>query len=60
MLRENRQMQLSLSPYNGIYDAVVPQDHLLRKIKENIDFSFVNQMLKKQYCEHFGRPAKRN
>ena len=58
MLRENRQMQLSLSPYNGIYDAVVPQDHLLRKIKENIDFSFVNQMLKKQYCEHFGRPAK--
>jgi transposase len=35
----------------------VPQDHLLRKIKEHIDFSFVNPMLKKQYCEAFGRPA---
>jgi transposase len=58
MLRKNSQMSLSLSPYSGIYDAVVPRDHLLRKIKENIDFSFVNPMLKKQYCEYFGRPAK--
>jgi transposase len=31
---------------------------LLRKIKDNIDFSFVNPMLKKQYCEALGRPAK--
>ena len=58
MLRENDQLRISLSPYSGIYDAVVPQDHLLRKIKDNIDFSFVNPMLKKQYCEEFGRPAK--
>ena len=58
MLRGNEQMRLSLSPYRGIYDLVVPKDHLLRKIKGNIDFSFVNPMLKKQYCEKFGRPAK--
>jgi transposase len=57
MLKENTQMRLSLSPYSGIYDAVVAKDHLLRKIKENIDFSFVNPMLKKQYCEALGRPA---
>jgi len=57
MLRENEQTRLSLSPYSGIYDAIVPQDHLLRKIKDNIDFSFVSPMLKKQYCEAFGRPA---
>ena len=31
---------------------------LLRKMKENIDFSFINPMLRKQYCENFGRPAK--
>ncbi len=31
---------------------------LSRKMKENIDFSFVNPMLHKQYCENFGRPAK--
>ena len=58
MLRDNSQIKLSLSPYQGLYDLVVPQDNLLRKIKENIDFSFVNPMLRKQYCEHFGRPAK--
>jgi len=51
-------MKLSLSPYQGLYDLVVPEDNFLRKIKENIDFSFVNPMLRKQYCENFGRPAK--
>ena len=30
----------------------------MRRLKENIDFSFVNAMLKKQHCEHYGRPAK--
>jgi transposase len=58
MLRESNQMSLSLSPYQGLYDLVVPADNLLRKIKEHIDFSFVNPMLRKQYCETFGRPAK--
>ena len=58
MLKEHSQLKLPLSPYQGIYDAIIPADHLLRKIKENIDFSFVNPMLRKQYCENFGRPAK--
>ncbi|MEL7622439.1 MAG: IS1182 family transposase [Clostridiales bacterium] len=56
MLRNGTQLQLS--EYAGIYDLVIPPDHFLRKIKENVDFSFVNPMLKEQYCEHFGRPAK--
>jgi IS5 family transposase len=50
--------QLKISEYNSLYDIVVPKDNLLRKINENIDFSFVNPMLAKSYCEHFGRPAK--
>ena len=58
MLKDNSQMCLSLVPYQGLYDAIIPQKHLLRRIKENIDFNFVNPMLRKQYCEHFGRPAK--
>ncbi len=56
MLIENTQMKLS--QYRSLYDIVVPENHFLRKVKENIDFSFVNPMLKKQYCETFGRPAK--
>ena len=55
MLRQTEQMKLS--PYRDLYDIVVPQDNLLRKIKEKIDFSFVNPMLKEQYCEKYGRPA---
>lgn len=58
MLKDHSQLQLSLSPYQGLYDATIPADHLLLRIKENIDFSFVNPMLRKQYCENFGRPAK--
>jgi transposase len=49
---------MSLSPYSGLYDIVVAEDHLLRKIKYNIDFSFVNPMLRRQYSEKYGRPAK--
>jgi len=56
MLKENNQMQIS--EYSRIYEIIVPADNILRRIKDNIDFSFVNPMLKKSYCEHFGRPAK--
>lgn len=58
MLKDNTQMILDLSPYQGLYDVIIPKNHILRKLKDNIDFSFVNPMLRKQYCEHFGRPAK--
>ncbi len=51
-------MSFDLSPYQGLYDTIIPKDHILRRMKENIDFSFVNPILKKQYCENFGRPAK--
>ena len=58
MLKNYGQTEMELSPYQGLYDAIIPKEHILRRLKENIDFSFVNPMLKKQYCEHFGRPAK--
>lgn len=58
MLKESAQITIDLSPYQGLYDAIIPQNHILRRLKENIDFSFVNPMLRKQYCEKFGRPAK--
>ena len=50
--------QLKFSEYENLYDVVVPKDNILRKIRETIDFSFINPMLAKSYCEHFGRPAK--
>ena len=58
MRKDTTQITMDLSPYQGLYEEIIPQDHILRKLKENIDFSFVNSLLRKQYCEHFGRPAK--
>ena len=46
MLRDNNQLRLSLSPYEKLYEIIIPKGHILRRIKENIDFSFVNPMLK--------------
>ena len=49
MLKDNSQICLSLSPYQGLYDAIIPQKHLLRRIKENIDFSFVKHQCTRGY-----------
>ena len=49
MLKDTAQMVMELSPYQGLYEEIIPQDHILRRLKDNIDFSFVNPMLCKQY-----------
>ena len=41
MLKDNSQMVLDLSPYQGLYEAIIPRDHILRRLKDSIDFSFV-------------------
>jgi transposase len=50
--------QYKISEYRSLYDIIIEEDNLLRKIKENIDFSFVNPMLSESYCKYYGRPAK--
>ncbi|MFC1977061.1 IS1182 family transposase [Chloroflexota bacterium] len=41
-----------------LYDRIVPVDHLLRKINQVVDFSFVGQILKDRYNPDIGRPAE--
>jgi transposase len=41
-----------------LYDRIVPQDHLLRKINQVVDFSFINDIVKDRYNPDFGRPAE--
>ena len=41
-----------------LYDKIVPQDHLLRKINAVVDFSFVNDLVRDRYTPDFGRPAE--
>jgi transposase len=37
-------------------DQLVPEDHLLRKINQYIDFSFIYEKTKSYYCDNNGRP----
>ena len=53
------QLKLSLSYYSDLYDMIVPKDHILRKIRELIDFSFIYDELKNKYCLDNGRNAKK-
>ncbi len=41
-----------------LYDRIVPQDHLLRKINAVVDFSFIHELVKDRYTPDFGRPAE--
>ena len=41
-----------------IYDRIIPQDHLLRKIDQTVDFSFVYELVRDRYTPDFGRPAE--
>jgi IS5 family transposase len=43
---------------NYLYDRIVPIDHLLRKINQVVDFSFVRQILEDRYHPDLGRPAE--
>ncbi|SMP07196.1 Transposase domain, partial [Laceyella tengchongensis] len=38
-------------------EELVPRDHLLRKINETIDFSFIAEKCKELYCQDNGRPC---
>jgi transposase len=41
-----------------LYDRIVPADHLLRKINQVVDFSFIRDLVKDRYTPDFGRPAE--
>lgn len=51
------QISVSLSEYSGLYDIIIPKDHLLRRMKESIDFSSIYRELLSKYCIDNGRTA---
>lgn len=55
---ENKYKQITISEHISLYDKIISKDNFLRKLKENIDFSFVNKLVEKEYSEKYGRPAK--
>jgi hypothetical protein len=51
------QQTIIVSPYLELYNLVVPKDNMLRQINELVDFSFVYEELKENYCLDNGRNA---
>ena len=56
MLREKAKAKQS--EYEVVMlEELVPEDHLLRKIEQAVDFSFIHDLCKDLYCPDNGRPA---
>lgn len=51
------QFEVIRSQYTTLYDLIIPKDHMLRKINEDIDFSMIEDELIDKYCLDNGRNA---
>lgn len=52
---KDKDMQLSI--YSVLYNKI-PDNHTLKILKDEVDFSFINAALEQTYCKYYGRPAK--
>ena len=50
--------QQRFSEYASLYDIIIPKDNELRRLKEEIDFSFIRSELKDKYSQCIGRLAE--
>ncbi len=48
------QHTIQFSDYSELYDLIIPQDNLLRRIKDIVDFSFIQKELMDKYCHDNG------
>lgn len=53
-----QQQSIPFTAFAGLYDIVVPKNHMLRQINELIDFSFIYDELVSKYCPDNGRRAE--
>lgn len=51
------QQSMTFSPFMELYNLIIPADNMLRKVNELIDFTFVYDELKDNYCHDNGRNA---
>lgn len=51
-------MEMSFSKYKELYEILIPQDNQWRRMRNEIDFSFVYDLLEDSYSNKMGRTAK--
>ena len=56
MLSEYNQLQIS--DYEGLYNRIISQDHVLRQLNDLINYRFVVEELRDKYCLDNGRNAE--
>lgn len=52
------QQTIPFSDYTDLYDLIIPEDNLLRRINDLVDFSFIQKELMDKYCQDNGRMAQ--
>lgn len=58
MLKENKQINFSLSNHVELYDLLIKKDNFWRQLNELVDFSFVYDEIKDKYSLTMGRKAE--
>ncbi|OEK07715.1 hypothetical protein A8C32_16555 [Flavivirga aquatica] len=53
-----QQESLRLSEYSSLYDLIVPNTNLLRRINDLIDFNFIYEELQSKYSQTLGRKTE--
>jgi len=53
----NFQTEMSFSKYASLYNRIIPKNHMLRRISEEIDFTMIEDELISKYCLDNGRNA---
>jgi hypothetical protein len=51
------QQKIITSEYTGLYDIIIPKDHFLRRLHDEVDFSFFYEELASKYSDKMGRGA---
>lgn len=52
---KDKDMQISI--FYVLYNKI-PENHTLKILRDEVDFSFINKELEKTYSKYYGRPAK--
>jgi transposase len=55
LMLKDKDMQLSI--YSVLYNKI-PENHILKILRDELDFSFINEVLRETYSNRYGRPAK--
>ena len=51
MLNNSNTLTLSYSPYLDLYDILIPKTNFWRMLKENVDFSFIRDIVGENYTQ---------